>query len=544
MRGRSRPRMSRTASVALLLVMIGATACSDAPEQAPEGTVAMPKVAFAFPNEAYDPVRAQLAVMLQAEWKKLGIEVDAKPSDFDTLLETIQSNPDAFNAVISGYPGNAERYDPDPLLRRPFSCASIESGQNFSGYCNKEYDDVVNQQAAISDPEERKKLVYQAQDILARDIPSLALYHLQILSAWNSRRFSAPRPYQAETLWWEWASEAKPLTGDRRLKVGQTFDIESANPLVPTGGGNEEYFTLLYDTLSRVTATGETIPWAATGWNLENPTTLKVTLRDGMTFHDGRPVTSKDVVFSADLLRKSPLWQDYLTPIKSVQAQGDKQVVINLTAPFAPFATTVLSKIIILPEHVWSKHAANPNDFENIPAIGSGQFKWGYWKKDQEVELEANKRHWAPPQVDSLLGVTYANLDGVFRGLANQDIDIHQASLLVNQYNELGKQGHIQRSALPDVGVYYLGFNLRKPPFNDPAFRQAIAYTIPYDRFIDALFDGLATPGQGFVAPANKVYHNPDVKLYPYDPAKARETLEQAGYKWSKDGKLFMPSKG
>src|SRR5262249_53586934 len=130
---------------------------------------------------------------------------------------------------------------------------------------------------------------------------------------------------------------------------------------------------------------------------------------------------------------------------------------------------------------------------------------------------------------------------GVYQGLANQQIDIEQASLLVNHFKALAKEPFIKESVAPDIGTYYLGFNLDVPPFNDPAFREAMAYTINYQEVIDTLFQGYAEIGNGFIAPANTIWHDQNLKTFTYDPDKAKQILEKAGYTWS-DGKLYMPS--
>jgi peptide/nickel transport system substrate-binding protein len=122
-----------------------------------------------------------------------------------------------------------------------------------------------------------------------------------------------------------------------------------------------------------------------------------------------------------------------------------------------------------------------------------------------------------------------------------QEVDIHQASLTPQQYNDLASKDYMTTATADDIGVYYIGFNMRQPPFNDPQFRLALTYAIPYPQIIDTLFDGFATVGSGMISPANKIWHNPDVKPYTYDPDKAKQILEDAGYKLV-DGKLYMPA--
>lgn len=520
-----------------------AAGCSGSDSDEPADGDAVPEITLLFPNEAYDPVRAQIGLMVAQEWRELGLDVTASAMDYAALNQTLSTEPETFGAFIAGYASNAERFDPDILLRQPFLCSGVETGANYFRYCNETYDQVIEDQAGEVDEAARRDLVWEAQQILRDDAPALPLYHLEVLSAWNSRRFDADTPFQAEGPWYAWTLEAEPLTDDRVLKVGQTFDIGSANPFVVTDGGNIEYFKLLYDTLTYLTPQGETVPWAASEWTFVDPTTVEVTLRSDLAFHDGQPVTAEDVAYSYELFAQgegqAAEVKPFLDPIESIDVVDDTTLTFHLSQPYAPLATTTFSQIFILPKHVW-EGVDSRLDFANDPLVGSGPFRWDYWRKGEEISLLANPDHFSAPAVDGLLGVTYSNSDAVFRALVSEEIDIEQASLLVNQYEELADVDHIERSALPDIGVYYLGFNVKSPPFDDPDFRRALAYTIPYDRIVDTLFNGFAEPGEGFIAPANELWHNSDLEPPEYDPEQARTLLEEAGYRIDGD-RLLMP---
>lgn len=528
----ARRHRARLAASVGVLALVGA-GCGSSGDAAGGGKGGL-QVNFLYPNESYDPVRSQIGLLLTKEWQKLGIKVNGKAMDFAALTDTTSSRPDDFDAFISGYSARPERLDPDILLRRGFTCAGIDSGTNFHGYCSKEYDELIEAQAAEFDVDKRRDLVYKAQELLQTDLPALALYQLKTLSASNSRKFSSEEPFVSESSWVNWLFDVKPLTDQRVVKMGQTWDIESTNPAVVTDGGNTDYLRLIYDTLTRVTNDGETINWAAEDITTVDPTTIKVKLRPGMKFHDGRPVTAKDVAFSFDLLGQAAIYKPFVDPIKDIEVSGDRDLTFTLNAPYSPLFTTTFSQILILPSHIWEQYKDSPQSFANEKPIGSGPFRWDYWRKGQEVSLKANPDHFHAPKVD-FLGVVFGNLDAVFQGMVDQEVDINQSTLLVNQWDKLPQSPFLTGNESDDWGVYYLGFNLRHAPFDDPAFRKAIAYTIPYDTIVKTLFDGHALPGAGFVAPANKQWHNPDLTLYPYDPDKARAILEEAGYTWDGD---------
>ncbi len=533
-----RGRALLTAAVGTLALVGVACGSGGGASKGGEGGV---QIDFLYPNESYDPVRSQIGLLLTKEWQKLGISVSGKAMDFAALTDTTSSRPDDFDTFISGYSARPERLDPDILLRRPFTCSGIESGTNFHGYCSKEYDGLIQAQASEFDTDKRRSLVYDAQELLQQDLPALALYQLKTLSAWNSRKFGSDTPYVSESSWVNWLFDAKPLTDQRVVKMGQTWDIESTNPAVVTDGGNTDYLRLIYDTLTRVTNEGETINWAAEDITTVDPNTIEVTLKDGMKFHDGRPVTAEDVSFSFDLLGQAAIYKPFVDPIEDIEVSGDRELTFKLATPYSPLFTTTFSQILILPKHIWAKYADSPQSFANEKPIGSGPFKWDYWRKGQEVSLKANADHFRAPSVD-FLGVVFGNLDAVYQAMVDQEIDIHQSTLLVNQWDKIPESPFLSRVETDDWGVYYLGFNLRHPPFDDPAFRKAIAYTIPYDTIVKTLFDGHALPGAGFVAPANTQWHNPDLTTYPYDPEKARSLLKEAGYTW--DGETLKAPAG
>jgi len=94
------------------------------------------------------------------------------------------------------------------------------------------------------------------------------------------------------------------------------------------------------------------------------------------------------------------------------------------------------------------------------------------------------------------------------------------------------------------TGFFYLGLNLEKPPFNNKAFRVALAHLVDYDLALDVHLNGYGARGGGglVIVAANEFWHNPEVPIYDtYDPERAREILEEAGFTWNAQGKLVMP---
>jgi peptide/nickel transport system substrate-binding protein len=507
----------------------------------------IPEIRFVIPGANYDPIRFESGQLIADEWEKLGLSVNVEAfGDFTALAAVLGEAPhDDFNAFISGYVSRPERLDPDVLLYRPFHCSGVETGVNYQGYCHPEYDEVVEAQRSEMDVEERRQLVYEAQEMLAQDVPAQALYHVEELHAYNSRLFDNVTPMMGQGLWNFWSLlSTTPIADVTTLRVGQAWDVDTLNPFAPTGGGNIETMRLIHDMLARVAPDGTAVPWAAESWEVVDDTTVAVTLRDDMTFHDGEPVTATDVKFSYDIQKEqgAEIYIPFLDPIEEVELVDEYNLVFHLEVPYPGIFQATFAQILIVPEHIWGEVDGPLAEHQVETLIGSGPFIFDEWIVGQEVRLQAFEDHFQAPNVDGLTQVVYANPDAIFLGLVNEEVHMHDRRLLPIQIEQLDQYEHLTQVSQEDFGVYYVGYNLRLPPFDDDAFRRALAHTIPKQTIVDVLLDGYGVAGRGFIAPANEFWHNPDANPFPYDPDLARQILEEAGYEWGPDGRLYMPA--
>jgi peptide/nickel transport system substrate-binding protein len=539
-------------NVILILVAVLLLAVPIAPLGAQARLVPMPELTFTFPTFTYDPIRYEASLMIVSNLQKLGMTVRLIPMDFTALTQRISTPPWDFNLFVSGYVSRPERLDPDVLLYRPFFGAFTgEGGSNYQGYKSAEFDKVVEAQRQEMDIDKRRDLVFKAQEILAREVPAIALYHIREVHVFNKTRFKDFKPMTGQGNWNYWSLiSADPLTSERLLKVGRTADIDSVNPLVEGGGAGIEIMRLIYDMLARVGLDGKPTPSAAEKWEVVNPTTIRVTLRAGMRFHDGRPVTADDVKFSYDFIKqwRIPIYRPFLDPIASIEVTDPRTLVFRLNDPYPPLFQATFAQIYILPKHIWEdvtrrEGVSNPVDWRNPNAIGSGPFKFVHWRRGEEVKLARNETYYRAPKAEGMIQVAFANPDALFAALMKGEMDMHDRRLLPNQIPEAKTARHLGMIEKPDFGVYYVAFNSRKAPFDDVRFRQAVAHAVPRERMVEVLLKGYGEPGRGFIAPANEFWHNPKQTEYPFDLDKARALLRQAGYNWDPQGRLLMPSR-
>ena len=155
-------------------------------------------------------------------------------------------------------------------------------------------------------------------------------------------------------------------------------------------------------------------------------------------------------------------------------------------------------------------------------------------------------RHFQPPKAEGFLAVKYASPDAVFQAIVKGEVDIPDRSITSIQIDEARRAGTVKLTSLPDFGVLYMGFNLRRAPFSSQKFRDAVKHTFDWKTIVEAALGGVGTPGTGMIAQVNKFWHNPawDQWLktdYKFDLALARQMLQQAGFTWDAQGRLLYP---
>ncbi|MFL5109750.1 MAG: ABC transporter substrate-binding protein [Microvirga sp.] len=288
----------------------------------------------------------------------------------------------------------------------------------------------------------------------------------------------------------------------------------------------------------RVGPDGLPRPWAAESFTFVNDRTVDVTIRDGMTFHDGRPVTVDDVIFSFEApmrTDKVPMFKPFVSDIEAIERTGERGLRFNLKQVNSAFATTALGRVFIAPKHVWEPHLKSvegkPENIESIrdsANVGSGPFRQVRARLNEEIVLERFDKHWAVPKMDRLVVRIIPNAEAVIGMMRSGELN------LLAEYGgdpevleALAKEvPAIKITQETDIGMEFLGFNNRRPPFSDPAFRAALSAAIDRDVLVQAAWNGFAVPSTSHVSPALPFWYAADVKPPASGVPAAREMLK------------------
>lgn len=495
--------------------------------------------------QAAQPAEFQAIQLIAQEWRKLGLDVNVNVMPWSQMADAVWYNRDTWDVTAWQMTGRPERSDPDEIIFNLFHSSTAEKGYNFIGYNNPEYDKIVEEQRVTVDPEARKALVIKAQEMLAADQPNMMLVHPQQAFAFDKTTFDPGSVVDQSGIgirsYWTWLNLAP--TGDQKdIIVNSSDNVIAVNPLYISGVTDNWLTELIYDRLFRVGADGLPQPWAAESFEWRDETTIAVTLRDGMTFHDGQPVTADDVVFSyqATTGGEAPMYAPFGSNVTGISVEGDNTIVFTLGTPSASFLTSSLAKINIIPKHVWepiltdlSTKDENAESYQEDTPIGSGAYKFVRWLPNEEVVLEANADHFNAPKAERFILRLVPNAEAALGMLRSGEINFltdfqGDPQVLIDAAEQ---DGDLEVVSTVDIGFRYVAFNLRRPPFDDPAFRRALSSAVDRRLIVNAAFKKFAVPSNSVVSPALEYWHAADVvDGFTAGTDVAKSILEEAGY--------------
>lgn len=312
-----------------------------------------------------------------------------------------------------------------------------------------------------------------------------------------------------------------------------TQDLASLDPHVDTDAGTRDVVFNLYEGIVKPTSDGGFIPAVASDYIIsDDAKTYTFTLRDGITFHDGTPVTIEDVKYSID--RYAEIQGEssaFSSLVDSVEVQDDKTLVVNLKESYSEFLP--MMTIAIIPQSN-EDPAGNP--------IGTGPFKYVSYTPGQNLELEKYDGYWQEgvPSLDSVEFKFIADVDTAFVELQAGTIDILKY-LTSAQAETLGDDYNIVQGSMNLVHAMYL--NSAYEPLSKTEVRQALCYAVDRDAINNFIFGGKSHIIGSHMIPAMSKYYEPEAEtVYSYDPEKAKELLADAGYADGFDLEITVPS--
>jgi peptide/nickel transport system substrate-binding protein len=298
------------------------------------------------------------------------------------------------------------------------------------------------------------------------------------------------------------------------------------DPRVGIDAQSERIDSLIFDDLLSRGADLNVAPGLAERWEIPDSRTYIFHLHTGARFHDGRPLTSRDVKWTFDSLLQGKLRSTKSAVYKYVdhlEAPDDSTVIFRMKQPDSTLLWNLSDGAIgIVPYGSGDEMTRHP--------IGSGPFKFVSAEMDREVLLERNDDYWEErAKISRVRFAVVPDETTQALELRKGSGDIAINSLTPDTVLTLARDPNLAVEKGPGTRLAYLGFNLRDPILKDVRVRQAIAYALDRGPMIEYLWRGQAQPARS-VLPAQSWAYNGNVPAYEHDPDKARQLLDAAGY--------------
>ncbi|MFE4726186.1 ABC transporter substrate-binding protein [Microbacterium sp. NPDC056736] len=323
-------------------------------------------------------------------------------------------------------------------------------------------------------------------------------------------------------------------------KPDGAITTESNNPYLGDSSASKYgYGKVIFESLALVNPTGDlgTTPWLAESveWN-DDYTQLTVVARSGVTWSDGEDFTADDIAFSFNQVLDGKLNDTNALDLENVAVDGD-----TVTIDFNSSKYTQQARVLhfqIVPEHIW-RDIDDPNTDPVTgegQAVGTGPYVLDSWTTES-VTLTANPDYWGGElAVPELHYVSYGDNAALTTALATGEADWAQAFIPQIQESYLSADPDNKFLVSPTAGAGTLFMNLQTKPFNDPALRQALAWTIDRQAYVDIAREGASeavwsVTGLGALL-QDEVIPEYAGQEYSVDVDKARQILTDAGYTW------------
>ena len=335
------------------------------------------------------------------------------------------------------------------------------------------------------------------------------------------------------------------ICGENRLITFGDDPATVFDPIQVGDASTAEYTAEIFGGLVTLDLDLNVVPDIAERWEItDGGRVYTFFLRDDVVFHNGRRVTADDVKYSleraADPANFSPTVLDYLgdivgvrdkfngsaDEISGVQVIDEYTLRIELDEPISYFIQQLTYTIAYVVDR--EQIEQDPDGWTRNPN-GTGPFRVKVFRPLEEIVLIPNDRyHLGPPKLDEVV----FSLSGGSLSTRFQNDEIHIAIVpAVELAGVLSGESELSEHyrPAPQLSIFYIGFNVNQPPFDDPLVRQAFAHAINREAINEVLFFDAAIVADGLVPP-NLPGYSESVSTYPYDPERAAELLAQSSY--------------
>ncbi|KAA0971854.1 ABC transporter substrate-binding protein [Aureimonas fodinaquatilis] len=337
--------------------------------------------------------------------------------------------------------------------------------------------------------------------------------------------------------------------GDGVMVVGIPGDPPVINAGITTDISSSNLSGQVYNTLVRLDPAGEVIPGLAESWEIaDDGLTYTFRLFDDVKWHDGEEFTADDVAWSLWNINREfngPA-SGLLEAVKSIDATDDLTVTFNLEYPYPPLlrGLAYFNSSTILPRHIFDNGQSPQENPANLAPIGTGPFVFKEYVRGSHIVFERNPDyHLAElPYMDRLVFQIIPNDSARALALQTGDIDfIPYYAMPLGEVESLRADPRVEVEFAKRMiaGIYMAFLNTRHAPLDNKQVRQALYHALNRPDMLEKAGFGFGKVAAGPISSEQQIFYTDDVVSYDYNPAKAEEMLDEAGFPRGADGKRF-----
>ncbi|HEX8693445.1 MAG TPA: ABC transporter substrate-binding protein [Longimicrobium sp.] len=307
---------------------------------------------------------------------------------------------------------------------------------------------------------------------------------------------------------------------------------DNLNPLTYDSNPAYQIVHLLFRALARRDTTlSNYVPDFLERWEQRDPNTVVLHVRPGIKWHDGRPTSARDIVFTIQRQKDEAVAstrQGDVEAVESVRALDSMTVEVRLSRT-GPATLNSLLEVVPAPAHLLEQVPAGQlrsAPFNSNP-VGNGLYRFERWDRGQQLSVVANPDAPQPASLQRIIVRVVPDASARLTGLLNGEGDMMKASY--EQVDQIRSSQNAQLHSAAKVRPGWIAWNVSRPPVDDPRVRQAFLMSINRQQLAQAMFGDPESAALSPIPPRLRE-HSAGVRPLPYDPARAGQLLQQAGW--------------
>lgn len=325
-----------------------------------------------------------------------------------------------------------------------------------------------------------------------------------------------------------------------KIVIAMKADPKTLDPQKSIDTMSNKSITLIYDTLVDLDENLNLKPNLAESWERLDDCNVVFHLKKGVKFHNGEELKAEDVKFTLERAASSPQTLYLFNPITEVTVLDDYTVKVTTDKPFG----ALLNNLASVQGGIVSKKAVLEygEDYVNHP-VGTGQYMLKEWLPGNRIVFEGFKDYFlGAPNFEELTYLTVPEVSNRMIALETGEVDV-AFDIGIMDKETIENSDNLELVEVESPALLYLGFDQTNPKYQNKKLREAIAYAIDNQTFVDVVFKGSAVAGDSPLPKASPAYDK-NVKKYNQDIEKAKKLLAEAGYPNGLDIELWCMDDG